>query len=40
MKGFENPNETVHNVIRWLVKNGYSDEDIAKIEGKNALRVL
>ena len=40
VRGLENPTEAVRNVIRWLVKNGYSDEDIAKIAGKNALRVL
>ncbi|MCK5265923.1 MAG: membrane dipeptidase, partial [Candidatus Thorarchaeota archaeon] len=28
------------NVVRWMVKNGYSDEEIAKIIGKNALRIL
>jgi len=40
VKGLENPTEAMHNVVRWLVKNGYSDQDIAKIIGQNALRVL
>lgn len=40
VKGLENPTEAVYNVIRWMVKNGYSDEEIVKIAGKNALRVL
>ena len=40
MKGLENPTEAIHNVVRWIVKNGYSDDEIAKIIGKNALRIL
>ncbi|TET06205.1 MAG: hypothetical protein E3J86_15170, partial [Candidatus Thorarchaeota archaeon] len=40
VKGLENPTEAMENVIRWLVKNGYSDEDISKIIGQNALRLL
>lgn len=28
------------NVIRWLVKHGYSQDDIAKAVGRNVLRVL
>jgi len=40
VKGLENPTEAVHNVVRWMVKNGYSDAEIAKIIGQNALRVL
>lgn len=39
VKGIENPSE-YPNIIRWLVKNGYSDEDISKVIGKNILRVL
>lgn len=39
VKGFENPSE-FPNVVRWLVKNGYSDHEIAKIIGENALRLL
>jgi membrane dipeptidase len=40
VKGLENPGEVMPNVIRWLVKHGYSDQDIAKIAGLNVLRVL
>jgi membrane dipeptidase len=38
--GIENPTEAFPNITRWLVKHGYSDEDIAKVLGGNALRVL
>jgi membrane dipeptidase len=38
--GMENPAECFPNVIRWLVKHGYSDDDIAAVVGGNALRVL
>jgi membrane dipeptidase len=37
--GLENPSE-FHNVIRWLIKHGYSDEEIGKVIGGNVLRVL
>lgn len=40
VKGVENPTESSFNVVRWLVKNGYSDEDIAKAVGGNAVRLL
>jgi len=40
VKGFENPTEASWNSVRWLVKHGYSDEDIAKAIGGNAIRVL
>ncbi len=40
VKGLENPSEVMPNVIRWLVKHGYSDHDIAKVAGQNVLRVL
>ena len=40
VKGLENPTEASHNIIRWLVKEGYSDEDIIKVIGGNTLRVL
>lgn len=40
VKGLENPAECFPNIIRWLVKHGYKQEDIAKVVGLNALRVL
>lgn len=40
VKGLENPTEGSYNIVRWLVKEGYSDEDIVKVMGGNALRVL
>jgi membrane dipeptidase len=39
VRGLENPNEVV-NVARWMIKNGYTDEEIAKVMGQNALRLL
>jgi len=38
--GMENPGEAMRNAVRWLVKHGYTDKDIAKLAGGNALRVL
>lgn len=38
--GLENPTECFTNIIGWLVKHGYSDEDITKVIGGNILRVL
>ena len=40
VEGLENPSETFPNIVRWLVKHGYTDEDIKKVIGGNALRVL
>ncbi len=40
VKGIENPTEASHNILRWLVKHEYSDEDITKVLGGNILRVL
>ena len=40
VKGLENPTQCFPNATRWLVKNGYSDQEIKKIIGANALRVL
>ncbi|PZA07511.1 MULTISPECIES: dipeptidase [Thermaceae] len=38
--GLESPAEAFPNIVRWLVKHGYSDEDIAKVVGGNIMRVL
>lgn len=38
--GLENPTECFHNIVGWLVKHGYSDEDIIKVTGGNIMRVL
>ena len=38
--GLENPTEGSYNIVRWLVKHGYSETDIAKVMGKNTLRLL
>ncbi|HEY3314932.1 MAG TPA: membrane dipeptidase [Bacillota bacterium] len=40
IKGLENPTEASHNIVRWLVKHGYTDEDIQKAVGGNTIRVL
>jgi len=40
VKGLENPTEVSWNNVRWLVKHGYSDEDIAKAIGGNVIKVL
>ncbi|MHA2004758.1 MAG: hypothetical protein ACW960_11710 [Candidatus Thorarchaeota archaeon] len=40
VKGVENPSEALNNAARWMVKNGYSDEEIIKVIGGNALAVL
>ncbi len=40
VKGLENPTEASKNILRWLVKHNYSDEDIKKVLGGNILRVL
>jgi membrane dipeptidase len=40
VKGMENPTECLQNITRWLVKHGYSDQEIAKIIGGNILRLL
>jgi membrane dipeptidase len=37
--GLENPSQYI-NIIRWLVKNGYSENEISKVIGKNIMRVL
>lgn len=40
VEGLENPTEAWHNIVRWLVRAGYSDTDIEKVLGENVLRVL
>lgn len=40
VKGCENPTEVWWNIPRWLIAYGYSDADIAKVIGGNAIRVL
>ena len=40
VRGLENPTEASWNILRWLVKKGYSDSDIEKVLSGNALRVL
>jgi membrane dipeptidase len=40
VKGMENPSEASWNILRWLIKHGYSDAQIGKLVGGNALRVL
>ena len=40
VKGMENPTEASKNILRYLVKAGYGDEDIQKVMGGNALRLL
>jgi membrane dipeptidase len=38
--GLENPAEAFPNIVRWLVKHNYSDDEIAKVIGGNTMRVL
>lgn len=40
VRGIENPTEASSSFLRWLVREGYSDEEIAKVTGGNVLRVL
>lgn len=40
VEGMENPTEAWHNIVRWLVREGYTDEEIDKVTGGNTLRVL
>jgi membrane dipeptidase len=40
VEGLENPAECFPNILRWLVKQGYSREDIQKVMGGNIMRVL
>jgi len=38
--GMENPTEAWHNIVRWLVKNGYTDDEIQMVLGENILDSL
>jgi membrane dipeptidase len=40
VEGIENPTEASANIVRWLVAHDYSDEQIDKVIGGNALRLL
>ena len=40
VRGLENPTECSVNIVRYMVKEGYSDDDIGKAIGGNALRIL
>jgi len=40
VKGLENPTEAMSNMIKWLIKKNYKVQEIEKIIGGNALRVL
>ncbi|MBU7044975.1 MAG: membrane dipeptidase, partial [Theionarchaea archaeon] len=40
VKGMENPSEASWNIIRWLLKHGYSDQEVEKVVGGNTMRVL
>lgn len=40
VKGMENPTESSKNILRYLVKNNYTDNEIKKVIGGNILRVL
>lgn len=38
--GVENPTEAMRNIVSWLVRHGYADDDIAKVTGGNVIRAL
>lgn len=40
VKGLENPTECSNNIVRYLIKSGYSDTEIEKIIGGNTMRVI
>jgi membrane dipeptidase len=40
VSGLENPTENFFNIVGWLVRHGYSDEDIIAVTGGNVMRVL
>lgn len=40
VEGLENPTEAWQNIPRWLVREGYSDDEIEKVLSENLLRAL
>ena len=40
VKGLENPTEAMKNMIKWMIRHEYKIQDIQKVIGGNALRVL
>jgi membrane dipeptidase len=40
VEGLENPTECFHNLAACLVRDGFSDDDIVKVLGGNAMRAL
>ncbi|MHB8312329.1 MAG: dipeptidase [Candidatus Dormibacteria bacterium] len=38
--GLESPAEALQNIVRWLVRHGYSDQDILMVAGGNIVRML
>ncbi|MFJ7832168.1 dipeptidase [Peribacillus sp. NPDC097284] len=40
VKGLENPSEAMKNMIKWMITHDYNIQDIRKIIGSNAMRVL
>ena len=40
VRGIETRPRGRKNILRWLVREGYGDEDIAKVDGENIMRVL
>jgi membrane dipeptidase len=40
VKGLENPTECSNSIVRYLIKSGYSDQEIEKVIGGNVMRVL
>ena len=40
VRGMENPSECLQNVCRWMIKHGYSDDEIGKVIGGNGLTLV
>lgn len=40
VEGLENPTEAMSNMIKWMIKKNYKVQEIEKIVGGNALRIL